>query len=45
MFVNKVPRRQFKTYHCISSERAKEIATKDMGEASKAEFSVHAEVL
>ena len=45
MFVNKVPRRQFKTYHCISSERAKEIAIKDMSEDAKAEFSVHTEVL
>jgi pimeloyl-CoA synthetase len=44
MFVNKVPRRQFKTYQCVSSERAREIAVKVGGdEGVKAGVTVHAE--
>ncbi|EXJ53617.1 uncharacterized protein A1O5_13184 [Cladophialophora psammophila CBS 110553] len=43
MFVNKVPRSQFKTYQCVSSERAREIAGKEFDEVSKGGITVHAE--
>lgn len=46
MFVNRVPRRQFKTYQCVSSERAREIAEKEVGDATtKSGITVHAETL
>lgn len=44
MFVNKVPRSQFKTYQCVSSERAREIAEQQVDELPKAGTTVvHAE--
>lgn len=30
MFVNKVPRKDFATYQCVSSERARELAEKNI---------------
>lgn len=29
LFVNEVPRRQFKSYHCVSSDRAQEMARRE----------------
>jgi hypothetical protein len=43
MFVNKVPRGQFKTYQCVSSERAREAAEQQADELSKGGVTVHAE--
>ncbi|OAL34555.1 hypothetical protein AYO20_06185 [Fonsecaea nubica] len=43
MFINKVPRSQFKTYQCVSSERAREIAVKELDEVSKSGAIVHEE--
>ena len=43
MFVNKVPRSQFKTYQCVSSERAREIAEQQVGEVAKGGIAVHTE--
>ncbi|OAP55200.1 hypothetical protein AYL99_10900 [Fonsecaea erecta] len=43
MFVNKVPRGQFKTYQCVSSERAREIAGKELDQVTKSGITVHAE--
>ena len=31
LFQERVPRRQFPTYHCVSSERAREQAVKNVG--------------
>ncbi len=44
MFQNRVPRRQFPKYECVSSERAREIAVKgvDIGK-NEVEVAVHAE--
>ena len=43
MFVNKVPRREFKKYQCVSSERAREIAEQQGDELSKGGVSLHTE--
>ncbi len=44
MFVNRVPRRQCKTYQCVSSERAREIAVKVVeDEGVKDGITVHTE--
>ncbi len=43
MFVNNVSRREFKTYQCVSSERAREIAEQQVDELSKGGVSVHTE--
>jgi hypothetical protein len=43
MFVNRIPRRQFKTYQCVSSERAREIAEQEVGDMSKGGVTVHTE--
>jgi c-di-GMP-binding flagellar brake protein YcgR len=43
MFVNKVPRREFKTYQCVSSERAREIAEQQLDDISKGGVTVHSE--
>ncbi|OCT46105.1 putative sugar transporter [Cladophialophora carrionii] len=43
MFVNKVPRRQFKTYQCVSSERAREIAEQQLDDLTKGGATVHTE--
>ncbi|KAF1949731.1 MFS transporter [Byssothecium circinans] len=41
LFINKVPRRDFPTYHCVSSERAREQAIKNIdGGASVGEVHV-----
>jgi len=42
MFQNRVPRRDFPKYHCVSSERAREIAVKQIG-GEKDQVVVHAE--
>jgi hypothetical protein len=43
MFVNRVPRKQFKTYQCVSSERAREIAEQQADGANKGGVVVHRE--
>jgi hypothetical protein len=42
MFQNRVPRRDFPKYQCVSSERAREIAGQHVG-GEKAQVVVHAE--
>jgi hypothetical protein len=42
MFQNRVPRRDFPKYQCVSSERAREIAVKHIG-GEKEQVVVHAE--
>jgi hypothetical protein len=43
MFQNRVPRRDFPKYQCVSSERARELAIKQLGE-EKDQVIVHAEM-
>jgi hypothetical protein len=42
MFQNRVPRREFPKYQCVSSERAREIAVKQTS-GEKDEIAIHAE--
>jgi hypothetical protein len=42
MFQNRVPRREFPKYQCLSSERAREIAVKQIS-GEKDEIVIHAE--